>query len=202
MHYKKIIATIFAMNVFACGIAQAEEESNPWMLRARMTQLNWDNKQADGLPNIDAKDVIVPTIDVTYFFTKNIAAELVLTYPQKVDIQVAGKTQGTVKALPPSLLVQYHFTDLGAFKPYIGAGLNYTVFSDRNNILGGAASIDRSSLGYAVQVGADYMFNKNWGLNFDVKYLQIKTDVAVSGKKIGNLGLSPIAASLGIAYKF
>jgi outer membrane protein len=133
---------------------------------------------------------------------KNIAAELVLSYPQRVDVRAGQASLGTVTALPPTLLAQYHFTQFGPLKPYVGAGINYTRFGSRN--LGGADefSVEKSSVGYAAQIGADYMLTKNWGINLDVKYLQIKTDVISGGASVGTLDLSPIATSVGVTYKF
>ena len=179
------------------------------MVRVLATDLNWENGQstatinASGL-NVNAKDKTIPELDITYFFTKNIAAELVLTYPQRVDVRSNSTSLGTVTALPPTLLAQYHFTQFGPLKPYVGAGINYTRFGSRN--LGGADeySVEKSSVGYAAQIGADYMLTKNWGINLDVKYLQIETDVIVnsSGASAGTLKLSPIATSVGVTYKF
>jgi outer membrane protein len=80
----------------------------------------------------------MPELDISYFFTPNFAAELILTYPQKHDIRSNGSALGdlgkigSVKHLPPTLLAQYHFTNFGAFKPYVGAGINYTRFSSVN----------------------------------------------------------------------
>jgi outer membrane protein len=193
---------LVGLGLSTCLFANAEEGS--WVVRARATQLNWHNGQADGLAayNIKAENKTIPEIDISYFFTPNVAAELVLTYPQKVNLKLAGANIGSAKALPPSLLLQYHCTKYGAFKPYVGAGLNYTRFSDRGNILGGAASIDKSSVGLVGQVGFDYAIDKNWSFNVDLKYIQIDTDVAVSGTKIGKLNLNPIAPSIGIGYRF
>lgn len=176
------------------------------MVRARAVYVDFHNGQQENLSaaagKIEADSRWIPEVDLSYFFTKNIAAELVLTYPQEVDIKIAGNKQGTIKALPPSLLLQYHFTDLGAFKPYVGLGLNYTMFTKTRNILGGAASVESSSFGPAAQVGFDYMFNKNWGLNVDVKYIKMESDVKVLGGKIGTLDLSPITAGVGVSYRF
>ncbi len=47
-----------------------------------------------------------------------------------------GAKIGTLKHLPPTLLAQYHFTNLGAFKPYVGAGINYTRFSSVSSFRG------------------------------------------------------------------
>ena len=187
-------------------------QDNPWMVRFRAVHINWDNGQKDGLTTgaggvVEAKNLTIPEVDFTYFFTKNVAAELVLTYPQKVDVDVSGGQIGTIKALPPSLLLQYHFTDYGAFKPYVGLGVNYTRFTDRDNLmLGGTTrlTVDKSSFGYAAQVGFDYMVDKNWGFNFDVKYAKIETDIRVAstGAKAGKLDLSPVMAGVGVTYKY
>ena len=179
------------------------------MVRARAVYVDFKNGQQDGLDaaglgKIEADSRWIPELDLSYFFTKNIAAELVLTYPQEVDIKIQGLggKAGTIKALPPSLLVQYHFTELGAFKPYVGAGVNYTFFYKTHNIAGGAANVDNSSWGLAAQVGFDYMFTKNVGLNLDVKYIKMDTDVRLGANKIGNLNLSPVTAGVGVTYRF
>ena len=176
------------------------------MVRARAVNVAFENGQSNAVASMDirAEDRWIPEVDFSYFITKNIAAELVLTYPQTVDITIGGVKQGKIKALPPSLLVQYHFTNFGAFKPYVGAGVNFTIFSSRDNILGGAAKVDGTSAGLAAQVGFDYMLSKNWGLNLDVKYIQMSTDVTLtaSGTNIGKLDLNPITAGLGVTYRF
>jgi outer membrane protein len=100
-------------------------------------------------------------------------------------------------------LAQYHFTQFGPLKPYVGAGVNYTRFGSRElNNGSDFYSVEKSSVGYAAQIGADYMLTKNWGINLDVKYLQIKTDVIFGGASVGTLDLSPIATSVGVTYKF
>ncbi len=203
---KKTISKL-ALGLLAALSFNAIAQESPWMVRARATNLNWENGQstatinASGL-NVNAKDKTIPELDITYFFTKNIAAELVLTYPQRVDVRSHSTSLGTVTALPPTLLAQYHFTQFGPLKPYVGAGVNYTRFGSRN--LGDADqySVEKSSIGYAAQIGADYMLTKNWGINLDVKYLQIKTHVISGGTSAGTLDLSPIATSVGVTYKF
>jgi outer membrane autotransporter protein len=92
---------------------------------------------------------------------------------------------------------------LGALKPYVGAGVNYTIFSNRNNLGNGAYSVDSSSVGAVGQVGADYMLDKNWGLNIDVKYATMSTNVtSAAGVNGGKLTLNPWMPSVGVAYKF
>lgn len=203
----KLAALGIALTATFPVMAQKASESG-WMLRGRAVQLNFSNGQADNIQanvgKVEASDRWIPEVDISYFFTKNIAAELVLTYPQDIDIKINGTKQGTIQALPPSLLLQYHFTDLGAFKPYVGAGVNYTAFYKQSNILNGAARVDKNSVGLAAQVGLDYALTKNWSLNFDVKYIQMNTDVTLtaSGTKVGKVNLDPMLYGIGIGYRF
>jgi outer membrane protein len=188
--------------------AQAQAQENPWMVRVRAVDLLWNNGQTGiaQAANIKAKDQWIPEFDVSYFFTKNIAAELVLTWPQQVNITANGTDAGKISALPPSLLAQYHFTDLGAFKPYVGAGVNYTIFGNRQNFYGPGAGlqVEPSSIGFVGQIGMDYMLDKNWGLNVDVKYATMATNVqaVAGGANLGKLTLNPWMPAVGVAYKF
>jgi outer membrane protein len=201
---KKTISKL-ALGLFAVLSFNAIAQENPWMVRVRATNLNWENGQTGAVQtlNVNAKDKTIPEVDITYFFNKNIAAELVLSYPQRVEVKAGQTSLGTVTALPPTLLAQYHFTQFGPLKPYVGAGINYTRFGSRElNNGSDFYSVEKSSVGYAAQIGADYMLTKNWGINLDVKYIQIKTDVLSAGVSAGTLDLSPIATSVGVTYKF
>ena len=212
MRIKTFLAATVAVASLAPIAAQAQSSSeNPWMVRVRAVDVLYQNGQSGAVQdlNVKAKNQWIPEFDVSYFFTKNIAAELVLTWPQQVNI-TAGQGNaniGKITALPPSLLAQYHFTDLGAFKPYVGAGINYTIFGNRQNFpaLGNQVQVDQSSVGFVGQVGMDYMFDKNWGLNLDLKYATMSTNVTGTGGLAGASGkltLNPWMPAAGITYKF
>jgi outer membrane protein len=202
----RLAALVVALAAAFPVMAQVAEGN--WLVRARAVNLDFRNGQADGLnkgaiPKVEAQNTWIPEFDVSYFFTKNIAAELVLTWPQKIDIEANGSDIGSVKALPPSLLIQYHFTDLGAFKPYVGVGVNYTIFSDRK-VANKTLHVSDDSWGLAAQVGLDYALSKNWSLNADIKYVQMSTDVIVNatGQKLGKVNLDPMLYGIGIGYRF
>jgi outer membrane protein len=183
---------------------QAAEGS--WMVRARAVNLDSANKDSTGL-GLSINDKVIPEVDVSYFFTPNIAAELILTYPQKHDLRANGLGKiGSLKHLPPTLLAQYHFTNFGAFKPYVGAGINYTRFSSVNfNPAVQAAlnpSIKKNSFGGALQIGFDYALDKNWSVNFDVKKVFIETDVSAAGTKVGTFKVNPVLVGVGLGYRF
>jgi outer membrane protein len=214
MRIKTLVAAMAAVVSLVPIAAQAQAAAeNPWMVRVRAVDLLFQNGQSGGNGsvqslNIKAQNQWIPEFDVTYFFTKNIAAELVLTYPQQVNITSgSGNTNvGKIAALPPSLLAQYHFTDLGAFKPYVGLGVNYTIFGNRQNFpaLGNSVTVNQSSLGVVGQIGMDYMFDKNWGMNLDLKYATMSTEVktVAGGTNLGTLTLNPWMPAVGVTYKF
>lgn len=204
---KKILVAALAVAGLVSANVQAEEGN--FMVRARAVNLAFDNSNKDGLDKVgvgkvSAEDLWIPEVDFSYFMTKNLALELVLTYPQQVDIRTSalGKI-GHVDVLPPSLVLQYHFTDLGMFKPYVGVGLNYSIFTKKSfNTALGKISVDNDSIGAVAQVGADFMLNKNWSINVDVKYITMDTKVKLDGTKLGTLDLNPITAGVGIGYRF
>lgn len=198
---KKTLLAVAALCAMTSGAAFAQQSESPWMVRVRAVNIDSADKDSTGL-GLSLSNKTIPEVDISYFFTPNFAAELILTYPQKHDLRSNGAKIGTLKHLPPSLLAQYHFTNFGAFKPYVGAGVNYTRFSSAH-ILDGAATIDKDSWGGALQIGFDYMLDKNWSINFDVKKVYIKTDVYVGGAKVpGSFKVDPVLVGVGVGYRF
>lgn len=117
------------------SVAPALAEEGNWMVRGRVLSMQLDNQNSTtslvlAVGKVQAEDKVFPEVDITYFFTKNIAVELILTYPQKHDVTLGGSKIGDVKHLPPVLSVQYHFIPDGKIRPYVGVGVNYTRFMD------------------------------------------------------------------------
>ena len=117
----------------------------------------------------------------------------------KHDITLGGAAIGTTKILPINVIAQYHFAPGGNLRPYVGAGVNYTNFSDVN-ILGGAVSLDSSSFGPVVQAGLDWAFADKWMLNVDLKKVWISTDA--SGAASGGVDIDPLVYGIGVGYRF
>jgi outer membrane protein len=203
---KRTLLAVAAVCALSSGAAFAQQAEGPWMVRVRAVNLDSANKDSTGL-GLSINNKWMPEVDVSYFFTPNIAAELVLTYPQNHVLRANGLGQiGSLKHLPPTLLAQYHFTNFGAFKPYVGAGINYTRFSSVNfNPAVQAAlnpSIKKNSFGGALQIGFDYALDKNWSVNFDVKKVFIETDVSAAGTKVGTFKVNPVLVGVGLGYRF
>ena len=122
------IAIAASLVTLAATAQSASAQESPWLVRARAVHLSPADKSEPlgGTGNADRISVesrTIAEVDFSYFFTPHWAAELVLTYPQKHDVMLDGAVIGSFKHLPPTLLAQYRFDALGAFTPYLGAGL-------------------------------------------------------------------------------
>lgn len=194
---KSLLAAALCVLVSASAYAQSTAEG-PWLVRARAVHL--DSANGDTTPlALSINNKWLPELDISYFFTPQIAAELVLTVPQKQTLSAGGTPIGSFKHLPPTLTVQYHFQANG-FKPYVGAGLNYTRISAVN--LPAGVSVDRNSFGPALQAGVDIPLAKNLYFNLDVKKVYIRTDVAAGGAKLGTFKVDPVLFGIGLGWRF
>lgn len=185
---------------------------SPWQIRVRgLGVITNDSGSVNGIPGSDLSytDTVIPELDISYFFTDNIAAELILgtTY---ANVHADGAIEGLGKVgkawlLPPTVTLQYHFTDFGAFKPYVGAGVNYSLFYEQSGS-GRFSNLDiENKVGAALQVGFDYMLDDHWGVNFDVKkiFLEPKWKVDFDGAPLtGKAKLNPWLVGAGVTYRF
>jgi len=191
--------------------ALAQTGKSPWLIRARLLDVAPDDDSSDitvigGKAEVDSS--ITGDVDFSYFFSDNVAAELTLAVAEH-DVEAkntsVGKIDlGDVKLLPPTLTLQYHFIPDGKLRPYIGTGVNYTVFFDDDP--GDAAGIDYdNSFGFALQAGVDIGIDENWAINLDVKKIWLETDVSV--RALGTtvkteVDIDPWLFGIGLAYRF
>ncbi len=183
----------------ASSVASAAQ--GDWLGRARVININPD--ASSSALNLNASTETTLELDFSYFLTGNVALELILATKQH-DITSAGAQIGEVSLLPPTLTLQYHFApDSASFRPYVGAGVNYTRFYDIN-LLAGAATVNNSSWGGALQIGADFPINKTFFLNIDVKKIWIDTDVKLTatGATVANFDINPVIVGVGVGMKF
>ncbi len=220
--HRKMLAASAALAMLQClstGVTTANAADvsermgdvvSPWQIRIRgLGVITEDEGFVNGIAgsSLEYSDTVIPELDISYYFTDNIAAELILgtTY---ANISGAGTiaglgTVGKVWVLPPTLTLQYHFTNMGAFKPYVGAGINYTMFYSQKP-LGPFTSIDvEDTFGVALQAGFDYMVDEHWGFNFDVKKLFLEPKWTANGGTLsGKAKLNPWLVGAGVTYRF
>ena len=196
----KKLVIVAAVCTLLSGVVLAEQ--SPWMVRARAVGLDMSNKDSTGL-GLSVNNKTIPEVDISYFINKNVAVELILTVPQKQTVNSAALATdiGTFKHLPPVITLQYHFDNFAGFKPYVGAGLNYTQIT-QVNLLDGGANINSHSWGAAIQAGVDFPIDKNLSFNIDVKKVNIKTEVFVGVVNKGVLKVNPTLFGAGLGYRF
>lgn len=195
---KQVLAAALLCSLLAGSAMAQQSVDGPWMVRARAVHLNSTNGDSTGL-GLTINDKWMPEVDISYFFNKNVAMELVLTVPQKHTLSSRGTAIGSLKHLPPTLMAQYHF-DATGFKPYVGAGVNYTRFSSVS--LPAGVDIKRNSWGPALQAGVDIPLGGKLYLNLDVKKVYIRTDVSAGGAGLGKFKVDPILFGLGLGWRF
>ena len=201
---KPALRPLVAAMLVALSVPVTAEAQN-WMVRVRAIGIYPD--VSSSISGLDVKEQWAPELDFTYFFSKNLAAELILgTARHTVSLDGVGDI-GKVSHLPPTLPLQYHFTDLGTAKPYVGGGLNLTYFYDVGLQLPNGTKLDLAddwSFGGALQAGLDYQLQKNLYLNVDVKYIWIKNDVTLqaSGATLGDLKINPWVFGVGVGWRF
>jgi len=213
--------------VYKAKPAPAPQPWNPWQVRLRAlgvlpdgsgSTVNVAGAPALSSPNSGLKigNSVVPELDISYYLTRNWAAELILgVTPHDVTGTgaLANLNIGRAWLLPPTLTVQYHFTDFGAFQPYVGAGINYTVFFDQsagNAPLGALPAITQlklnSTVGAAVQFGFDYMLDQHWGVNVDAKWLYLEPGYTANDSAAlpisGTAHINPWLVGGGLTYRF
>lgn len=198
---KKHLILAAALATCAAGSAMAQTAGeSPWLVRLRAVHLDSANGGSTSPDlGLSMNNKTIPEVDITYFFSPNVAAELVLTVPQKQTVYANGVAIGTFKHLPPSLLLQYHFTNVQGFKPYVGAGVNYTRITNVNL---GTAGLEKSSVGGVLQAGLDIPIDKKLSFNIDVKKVYLRTDVFSAGTNIGDFKIDPVLFGVGVGYRF
>lgn len=201
----------WAIRARAVGVLPDEDSAN-W--RVNGTPLGDAVPGAHGQLSID--NAVIPELDISYFFTKNLAVELILgVTPHDVhgkDSLAAFGKIGDAWLLPPTLMAQYHFELGRGIKPYVGVGVNYTVFFDQ----GGATNYSDFKLddnwGFALQAGVDVPLGGNWFFNVDVKRIWLDTTATAytsashplgGGNRVtADVTVDPWLIGVGIGYKF
>ncbi|HEY4547561.1 MAG TPA: OmpW family protein [Pedomonas sp.] len=198
----------------------AHAEAGDWLVRARAIWVSPTESSSGIEPAFPDDRVgvgadVMPELDFTYFATKNVGFELILgTTKHNVTGRRGLAGLGTVAdtwVLPPTLTAQYHFAPDAKVRPYVGAGLNYTIFynedasSSLNAAIGDTSVKLKDSVGYALQAGVDIDLTEKVFLNLDVKYIDMDTTATLRTGNLVNkvdVSIDPIVAGIGIGMRF
>lgn len=205
-----LLAAILLTAAANFAVAETNREAGQWIARGGVGAVLPDGDGLDtGLGKVEADDAYSITLTGVYMITDQFAVELLASYFWTHDIELDGAKIGETKQLPPTLSVQWYTPSFGAFQPYLGVGVNYTIFFQEKITDPGAATalggdylrLD-DSVGIAFQVGLDYDINENWLVNFDLRWIDIETDATTSAGSIGTVEIDPYVVSLNVGYRF
>jgi outer membrane protein len=227
----------------AVAAIPAQAEQGDWLLRGGVTMVSpkSGNLKLGDLGDVPDLGISISNASlevddgtsfgftITYMMTDNWAIDLLAAYPFKHDINLKATITdgvltetssgriGETEHLPPTLSLQYYFMPDSAFNPYIGVGLNMTMFSgekltsdaqdlfDALGLTNAKLSLDTST-GVAGQIGADFNFGSGWLLNADIRYIDIGTKAKIKTDEgtasLGTVNIDPIVYSLMIGYRF
>ena len=145
--------------------------------------------------------------DLEYMFNSYLGAELILATARNTlwgKKTLSGVKIGSTWHLPPVLSLKLRPFPSEMIQPYVGAGVNYTIFYGTDCSLPGTSLDLSNSWGPAVQGGADIFFYEDWLFNVDVKYVWIKTDAHLKGAVHGSVDvhINPWLIGFGFGRKW
>ena len=188
----------------AMGLAQAAaaQDAGEWIVRTGFHSIEPKSRNH---ALVGVEDAIGLTFSATYMFAPNWGVELLTALPFLHEITLNGADAvGEIDLLPPTLSAQYHFNPNGRVRPYVGAGLNYTIFSDERTwgaLQGTRLELD-PSFGPAAQLGVDIDVIPGWIVNLDVRWLDIDTDAKLDSADLGTVEIDPYAFGLSLGHRF
>lgn len=215
---KWVVGALAAVSV--AGPAQAEAGDVLVRVRGILVAPNEDSGAIlPGFPgeSVSVNDSVMPEVDVTYMASDRIGFELIAATTKHSASGVTGTTGGIGKlastwVLPPTLTAQYHLNPAGKVRPYVGAGVNYTLFysedaSDALEAAVGRTEVRMSdSFGWAAQAGMDIDLSDRVFLNLDVKYIDIDTTARLATASAGTqevrISLDPFVFGVGLGTRF
>ena len=209
----RVILAVLAVCLFAGdAFAQNYRQAGDWIVRAGLGVVAPDGDGTDvsagnalGLPagTVDVDDGYAATITVAYMVTDHIGVELLASTPFNHDIDYTGLGDiAETDQLPPTLSLQYHFGPFGRMQPYVGAGVNYTIFFNEDTKIAGTTLNLEDSIGLAGQIGFDWHFGNNWIANIDARYIDIEPKAEINGVDLGDVEIDPFVYSINVGYNF
>jgi outer membrane protein len=203
-----LLGVLCVISIALVGGPAVQAEEGKWQVRSRLIFI-LPNDGADGAldaANTEVESDLTIELDGTLFVTPHFGIEGILaTAAQEVIIDdgSGGRTSlGSVYHAPATFLGQYHFVPEGKVRPYVGLGVNYTIFYSESGALTDL-DLESGSLGGAAQFGIDFRASDKLIFNVDAKYITIDLEVKdAGGSSLGTVDVDPLVVGVGIGYRF
>lgn len=206
-----LLATSMLSAPATAQTADGGKSAGSIMVRARLIDVMPQNSTSSisGIGgSVKTTDMVTPEVDFSYFITENIAVELIAATTRHSitgsRTALGNVPVGSTWVLPPALTAQYHFNPKGQFSPYLGAGVNYTMFYG-THAAGGTVTklVMENNFGAVLQAGLDVNLEGRWYANVDVKQIFLDTKAKLNGGAIvAKTALNPTVVGFGVGYRF
>jgi outer membrane protein len=203
---KALPAALAACLAFAATAAHAQLD-NPWTFRFGVHDVSptsGTGSLAGGALKADLDDSVRPTASIEYLVTPSFGIDLLAAWPFEHTLKLNGAKAATLKQLPPTLGVNWHFMPDSTFSPFVGAGVNFTkVFDEKpTGPLAGTDLAIGDSWGLAAHAGFDVALSQKWLITADVRWMDIDSSVRVNGASVGTVHVDPWAFGVSAGYRF
>ncbi len=171
--------------------------------------------------SVDVKSSTQVGLTGTYMIMPHFGLEASITTPfshKLRDRWGPGESYNLGKAsrLSPTVTAQFFFLNpRSAFQPYVGLGLNYTMFynekvSDEAKRDWGASDLSmKNSIGVVAQIGMDYKFTNRISMNAAIWKMGMSSKVewkedwgGGTDKYKADVDINPWVYTLGVGFKF
>ncbi len=206
--HKPLLACAVALALGTAALPALAQSAGDWTLGIGVHAVDpkSDNgRLAGGTLDVDVDRDIKPSLTFEYFVRDNLGVEVLAAWPFEHDINIAGLGRvGSTKQLPPTVSLQYHFNGQGRISPFVGAGINYTAFfsEDTTGALAGSKLKLDDSWGLAAHAGVDFAVGQRGAIRIDARWIDIDTDVALDGARLGTVAIDPIVYGAAYVMKF
>ncbi|MDY0068040.1 MAG: OmpW family outer membrane protein [Steroidobacteraceae bacterium] len=196
------LTCVAALTALAATPVVHAQDAGRWIWRAGMHTVQ-PKSHNHSVVNVDSAAML--TFSGAYKFTPHLGVEVLGGAPFKHDINLNGGGQvAETKHLPPTVSLQYYVNPNSAVRPYVGLGLNYTLFfsEETTGALAGSKLELDPSFGLAAQAGVDIAFATDWFINLDARWIDIDTDAKLDGAHIGSVEIDPYVFGVSIGRSF
>lgn len=203
-----LTASLLAALAATAALPAAAQSAGEWTLAVGAHAVDPKSNNgalADGTLPVSIDTSIRPTVAFEYFVADNIGIEVLAALPFQHDIDIAGLgTVGSTKHLPPTVSLQYHFTNASSVTPLLGVGLNYTTFfsEDTEGALAGSRLDLSDSWGLALHAGVDFQLSERSSIRIDARWIDISSDVKLDGAGLGSVDIDPWVYGAAWVIKF
>jgi|GEM_PF-643209 len=117
---------------------------------------------------------------------------------------VANIDLGHAHIYPITAILQWHMTEHGAIRPYLGAGAAHIIVHNVNHHGGAIGGVNfKDPTGLVVDGGLEWNLSQRWSLTGDARYVPIETNSSATFIGTGStvrMHVKPLIVSFGIAY--